>query len=131
MTKYEVYNDTKIVEFLIQQEAIAFANLHSMQIRSVEVEIPEIAPPRKTAKEYKDFSEKFLLEFSQDCIDAGNSIETNDLIELHFSDMNNALQNARLDKFYILLLASQPLLPFYTQEVKDRYLAKLVAFLQS
>jgi hypothetical protein len=83
----------------------------------------------KTAKDYKNFSDRFFLEFSQDCIDAKNSIETNDDLENHFIDIFDAIAKARLDKVYFLLLNSTLLLPFYTQEVKDRYVAKLQAFL--
>jgi hypothetical protein len=40
MTKYEVYNDTTIIQFLVEQEAIDFATANNMLIRTIVVDEP-------------------------------------------------------------------------------------------
>lgn len=131
MIKYECFNENTTIQFNEESEANEYvANNNGFELRTVEVVItPNIST--KTAKDYKKFADDFLLQFSQECIDNKNSIATNDLLEVHFAEMNKALQVARLDKFFHLLQTTPILLPFYTQEVKDRYLAQLYSFLSS
>lgn len=131
MKLYEAFNETETLKVQFTSEDIAkkFATANNMQFRQIDV----VSPPKlaKTAKEYIDYANQFYLEFSQDCIDEGNDIPTNDAIGLHFVEIFDELKKARLDKVYFLLKNSTILLPFYTQEVKDRYVAKLESFFKS
>lgn len=131
MKLYEAFNETETLKVQFTSEDIAtnFANTNNMQVRQIDI----FSPPKlaKSAKEYIDYANQFYLEFSQDCIDAENDIPTNDAIALHFLELFDELKKARLDKVYFLLKNSTLLLPFYTQDVKDRYVAKLESFFKS
>lgn len=128
MKKYEAYNETSRVQFVNESDAIAFAAENGMQVREVDEPVPT-TKIQKTAADYKAFADKFFLVVSQDCIDAGNTIAMNDELEVHFAEINKALFKARLDKVHELLLQSELLLPFYTQERKNNYVAMLKEFL--
>lgn len=129
MIYYESYNEKMSIGFLTELEATNHATANNMQVRQIDV----VSPPKlaKTAREYIDYANQFYLEFSQDCIDEGNDIPTNDAIGLHFVEIFDALTKARLDKVFVLLQTKPVLLPFYTQEIKDKYVAKLSSFLMS
>jgi hypothetical protein len=63
MTKYEVYNTTTTVQFLIEQDAIDYAAANSMQVRTIE---EEPAPPaiQKTQREKYEFLKNLMLDFA-------------------------------------------------------------------
>lgn len=51
-TIYEAYNDTTIVQFLQESDAISYAQVNNMQVRTIQQEYEEpVEPPRQLTKE--------------------------------------------------------------------------------
>jgi hypothetical protein len=125
MIKFEIREGNTKTQF----DTLELAQAYNPNAEVFEVEV--IAPPKtpKTAADYKEFADNFFLTVSQDCIDAGNTIAINDMLAIHFAEVNDAVAKARLDKVYFLLMNSTLLLPFYTQDRKDKYVRMLQSFL--
>lgn len=119
MYDLEPYNNEALQQFLAGEISAKYVGEY----------VSPVVP--KSAEDYLAFAQSFFVHFSNDCIAAGNSIAVNDSLQAHLGDVFVALQLGRLDKAYTLLNAKEPLPPFFTLEIQQKYLQMIAQFIAS
>lgn len=116
MIKYEAYNDIVKVQFLIEQEALDYANVNELLVRTIEEKIVNVIEPNK--QDWLNLEQSFYTNiniFSKALNSTGNGFA---FLSKVFADGKTtfASQNALISA--ISLLRSLMLAP-YTQEEID------------